>query len=226
MRAVGVRLHGRSEATRQALTRRALGRLGCVLGAGAMLGGCAIPPPAPGCGAVSLWLLNRGWHTEFAIATDAIEGGLQTFVPRFPGARLLLFGYGKRSFMTATVQRFQELLIGPFPGDGVIQVTAISATPAPPAIGLAFDAQALRALTDFIWSTVDRDETGGPRLLGARDGAVFYASPRRYSLDYTCNTWSAEALAQAGLPVAVDGVRVVSELLRQVTTLPQACRVS
>jgi len=211
--------------TRPPVTRRGLARLGCTLGAGAMLAGCAIPQPAPGCGAVTLWLLDRGWHTEFAIAADAIEGGLAAFVPRFPGARVLLFGYGKRSFMTATVERFQELLIGPFPGDGVIQVTAVSALPVPPAIGIAFDAPALRALTDFIWSTVDRDETGGPRLLGHRDGAVFYASPRRYSLDYTCNTWSAEALATAGLPVAVDGVRVVSDLLRQVALLPQACRV-
>jgi len=206
-------------------TRRALCRHACILCAGASLAGCAIPPPAPSCGAVSLWLLDRGWHTEFAIAADAIEGDLAAFVPRFPGAHVLLFGYGKRSFMTATVERFQELLIGPFPGDGVVQVTAISVSPGPPAIGIALHAAKLRALTDFIWSTVDRDETGGPRLLGARDGAVFYASPRRYSLDYTCNTWSAEALARAGLPVTVNGVRVVSTLLRQVIALPQACRV-
>jgi hypothetical protein len=45
---------------------------------------------------------------------------------------------------------------------------------------------------------------GGWLLLPAR---------RRYSLGFTCNTWVMQALAEAGLPVPVDGIRLRGEAM-------------
>jgi hypothetical protein len=36
--------------------------------------------------------------------------------------------------------------------------------------------------------------------------SAFYASSGTYSLDYTCNTWTATALKAAGLPIQASGV--------------------
>ena len=47
----------------------------------------------------------------------------------FPGAKILVIGFGKRTFMTAPVQTSGDLVIGPFPGDGVMLITGLSAAP-------------------------------------------------------------------------------------------------
>jgi hypothetical protein len=54
---------------------------------------------------------------------------------------------------------------------------------------------------------------------GPYAGSRYYESAQRYSAVYTCNTWAADALRTAGLPVRATGVAFAGALWRQVRPL-------
>ena len=90
-------------------------------------------------------------------------------------------------------------------GPTTVHVIAID----PPAdtsdcIKIAVDRAGRQALARFIDDTVETDSGGYPRVLDApHAGEVFYAAKGRYSPWRTCNVWASEALAKAGMPVAL-----------------------
>jgi Protein of unknown function (DUF2459) len=51
---------------------------------------------------------------------------------------------------------------------------------------------------------------------GPYPGSVYFAATARYSGLHTCNTWAAEVLEQAGLPVHSRGVIFAGQLWTQV----------
>ena len=65
-----------------------------------------------------------------------------------------------------------------------------------------------------------------PRAIadGPYPGSLFYVSTRTYSAGYTCNTWTAEALQTAGLPVHADGVVFADEVADQARRIAAASR--
>lgn len=184
------------------------------------LAGCATMPEASDCGAPEgphLWLLDAGWHTEIGLPPAALPA---RFAEAFPGAALIFFGFGKRHFMLAEAPGPAEWLAGPFPGVAALQVTA---WPGPPAGALALPVSpaGLTALAQ----TLAASFAPGPELIEARPGRRFYAAARGYHLAYTCNTWTAEMLGAAGLPVRAEGVVLARGVTAQAAALPQACRV-
>lgn len=72
-------------------------------------------------------------------------------------------------------------------------------------------------LSQFLSGYVAKDAEGTPRRIGAGPypGSVFYASTGTFDLAHTCNTWSAEALRAAGLPVSSVGVVYAGQLIEQ-----------
>jgi hypothetical protein len=48
---------------------------------------------------------------------------------------------------------------------------------------------------------------------GPYPGSEFYASPATYDAFYTCNTFAAEALGAAGLPIASGGVIFAEQVM-------------
>ncbi len=189
----------------------------------AMLAGCAgeaVPPPsaaalapAPDGSAGRVFLLTHGWHTDIAVPAGEIGGPLRVFVERFPQARNIVFGYGKRSYMTEPEHGLGDWLGGPFPGAGALEVSAIESGPAA-AYGAAhittinLPPGGAERLSAFIWATLRKNAAGEPVEAGPGDfsGSVVYDAASGYSLSHTCNTWSAEALAATGLPVRWQGV--------------------
>ncbi len=160
-----------------------------------------------------VYVVDHGWHTDIAVPSAELSGGAARFRALFPGAPALLFGFGKRTFLTARVDRWEEYLLGPFPGPGAMLVIGLAVAPDrafPPGdvVVLPVPAGGLAALSDFLWAQFDRDRAGGPRLIarGPSPGSLFYAARERYGLWNTCNTWTAEALQRAGLAVRPDGV--------------------
>ena len=65
------------------------------------------------------------------------------------------------------------------------------------------------------------DKEGPPRRIGAGPypQSVFYASTGTYNLAHTCNTWTAEALRVAGLPVNAAGVVFAGQVLDQLPSI-------
>ncbi|HEY5300760.1 MAG TPA: DUF2459 domain-containing protein [Acetobacteraceae bacterium] len=200
-------------------------RLLAVLGALAV-GACTASPPACSLGEPAtdaVYVVSRGWHVEIGLATDDLAGPLTVFRDIFPKARALMFGYGKKTFFTARVDTLSEYVLGPFPGSAVIQVTGLAvlppyAYPTSDVMVLRLPPDGARALSSYIWNDLGKDRAGGPRLVapGNFPGSVFYAARSSYSLTHTCNTWAADALHAAGLPISGAGVTFSGQTVTRV----------
>ncbi len=209
----------------------------------ALLGGCAGPPmsasvrappqaflPAnPGVPPRSpvIGVLVAGWHSGLILPVREI-GPLRSLLFRYAGERYVSFGWGNRRFYMAAHPTFSD---------------AVAALFSSPSVLLVQGASTLRALVPSgarsRWLCADRDEVwkvdaylrhalsrlhGRPVKLG--DGpwtdSAFYASGERYDGLHTCNTWTADALESAGLPVHSSDVIFSSQLIHLIAKL-SAC---
>lgn len=180
------------------------------------------PPPDPGPPVATIYVVERGWHTDIGLRAGSALGPLLPFEREFPGARFFVFGFGARGYLEAREKTPGLLLRTLFPGQGMMLVTALNTTPA-----IAFAAQrvidiqisraALARLTRFVAGSVAWGADGRPRLVGpaSDDEGLYYVSTDRYGLFDTCNTWTARALRAAGEPVASFGVIAASQIIDQ-----------
>ncbi|WP_424811250.1 DUF2459 domain-containing protein [Roseococcus sp. YIM B11640] len=191
------------------------------------LAGCTAIPASPACataGPDAIRVVARSWHTEIAVPASL----LPALAPSYPGARVLMLGFGKRNFMLAPARGLSEWLAGPFPGPAVIQVTALTAPPEQAmnadilAIGTGEDS--LRRLGTALMASFRADGDGKPVFVSQVERTDFFDAARGYSLDYTCNSWTADMLLAAGMPLRVEDATLASGVLRQVAALPGACR--
>jgi len=179
--------------------------------------GCAspaVPWPTPVTGD-AVYIVTEGWHVEIGLPANELKGPLATYRNVFPGAATVMFGYGKRSFMTGTaVDRLGGYLAGLIPGASTIEVSALTTTP-PDAFGpsitttLALPPGGAEAISNFIWRDLETDTVGAPRLIEVRDErhSLLYGAKSQYDINHTCNTWVVAALAAGGLPISSTGVR-------------------
>lgn len=141
----------------------------------------------------------------------------------FPGANYLLFGFGDRHYLLHP--GWTQMLGALWPGPGLVLVTALRATPAQAfggrhVVRLLLNRSGMRKLQRFVWDTLaSHDATVMPLQPGPYAGSAYYASVERYSAVHTCNTWAAQALQSAGLPVRSFGVEFAAELWDQVRRL-------
>jgi uncharacterized protein (TIGR02117 family) len=198
--------------------------LSCLL-AGAMMG-CSSPPVQPYVGTEPrdqvIYVVAGGWHTELALPMSAIGGPLVALKPSFANAKYLVFGWGARDYYMARDPGLDDLLRAAVPGPAVMLVIPLQVSPemfAGP--GKTFAVTASRAgaarLWQFLWDYLAKGTEGGLQRIGAgpHPGSVFYASSGTFDLTHTCNTWTAEALRAAGLPVSSAGVVYPDQLLDQ-----------
>lgn len=206
----------------------------CLLAA--LLAGCAARPLAACSQAVSaplsVQVVDHGWHTDLALPADGLAGPLARFRQVFPGLRVLLVGFGRRSFMTSPARGVGDYLIGPFPGDAVLLVAGLAAAPAQ-AYGdggtvatIPLTPAARDRLDRFVWDTFAHDAQGQVEPIGPAffRGGVFYAARPGYSGANTCNTWTVAALAAAGLDVSAFGVVFAGQAMGQAGRLGAVCR--
>lgn len=199
----------------------------------ALLGpaGCAnrpVPPPAAVApAAAEIQVVGRGWHTDISLPVAALGPALGGLAGAFPGARHLVFGFGDRGYLLDRNPSPFRALWALLPGPGVILLTALAAPPdvafgAANVVSLPLSRHELDRLQRFIADSLAWDAAGDgkraspPIAEGPYPGSVFHASSVTYAATYTCNTWTAEALAVAGLPVSVTGVLFAGQLMGRV----------
>lgn len=220
--------------------RRVLALLGCVI-----VAACSAAPP--GCPARVLggdvaYIVNHGWHVGVGLPTAELTGPLAFYRTVFPDARTLMFGYGKQTFFTAKIETLGDVLLGPVPGAGVILVTGLlvpppRAFPDTDVLVLPLPPGGARALSDFIWNQLEKGRAGEPRLvaLGNFPGSIFYGARVGYSLVHNCNTWVAQGLQAAGLPVSPGGVVFSGQVMARaaaaggcvpLAAAPRLCKVA
>ena len=224
-------------------------RRGFLRTAGAVLAcpaaGCALadPGPLPELGSlpragIPLTLVSREWHTDIGVPVDLLDAPTRdewlNAVPRrelsaiVPPDGRITFGFGAKVFMTAAAPGIEEALSALMNAPGVVAVSGLPAQP--PDLREVDDyaevtvtPEGLARMLAFVRRQVARDEIGRPSLLGGFfRGRKLFDSRLRYRSDFTCNTWTLQALQAAGLPVLPEGAVWSRQVMRQVHRIAAA----
>ena len=176
----------------------------------AALAGCARFPPGDGgegaaVGEATVYLASASpIHTEVQFEWPAEEA----LPPPFPGPGFVGVSFGSRDYFAGGDSAGPvELLRAFVTGPGAILVVP---RPGPfrLAVAMGVAADGPRRLARAVAADLARDGDGRPVLIrpSSPPGAVFLEAVPPYSLAYTCNTWSLDLLAKAGVPVSGIGV--------------------
>jgi hypothetical protein len=165
-----------------------------------------------------IYVVRRGWHIDIGFAVAELGPSLQSVSARFPGARYVFFGFGDKHYLLAKNRNGPVLLGALWPGPGMILATALDSTPQAAfgqahVIALGVAPVQVQAAQAFIWrSLTHHDDAVVPYGEGPYEGSLFFAAMQKYSAFHTCNTWAAEALKAAQLPIRSVGVIFAGQL--------------
>lgn len=184
--------------------------------AASLAGACAAPgavPPRPPLGEDTLTVAAESWHTDLCLPGPAVRGSaLAALAAAAPTAQAFAFGFGLEAWMRADRPGSGDAIAALGGGAALVSVRALPG-PVPPgaeeALPLRLPEGGLAAIIAFIAGQVDPPLPPVP----ASGAWLLVPSRLRYSLCFTCNTWVMQALAEAGLPVPVAGIRFRSEAM-------------
>jgi uncharacterized protein (TIGR02117 family) len=171
---------------------------------------------------VVIYVIKRSWHTDIGFDAADLHLPLASLRPMLPGARYLVFGFGDRHYFMHHGESIETTLGAAWPGPGLVLMTGLTGTPeqafgADGVARLTLSASQARGLESFVWNTLATSDDAATALAaGPYDGSFYYASTTRYSGLHTCNTWTAEGLQAAGLPVHSFAVEFAGQVWRQV----------
>ena len=153
-------------------------------------------------------------HTDVVVPLGDLAGAWRNAFPAIardaPDTVDLAIGWGDLGFYLNT-PRWRDLTaktaFRAFAGLGPTTLHVLAVDPprdVPSCVEIAVDSRGRAALLQFILATAANDESGIPHVLAApRPGEAFYAAKGRYSPWRTCNQWTSEALAAAGVTTAL-----------------------
>jgi hypothetical protein len=171
---------------------------------------------------VTIYVARRDWHIDVGFEVTGLTAPLSSLTREFPGVRYLMFGFGDRHYLKARNPHLPNMIAALWPGDGLILVTALSGSPGEAfgdqhVIELSVGQAQARAAQERIVATLALLDGGlqsdGP---GPYVGSLYLRAVSRYSAVHTCNTWVAEVLKAAGLPLHSRGVIFAGQLWRPV----------
>jgi len=158
----------------------------------------------------AIYVLLGGWHTELALPLSQIDSPLAALKSEFPGARTLVFGWGARDYYMAPNPGLAEAMRALSPGPAVMLVMGQPAASARSdnAFVVYLSHQGAARLSQWLWNELAKDGAGQPHRIAAGPSpqSLFYAATGSYDASHTCNTWTAEALRIAGLPIDANVV--------------------
>jgi hypothetical protein len=170
-----------------------------------------------------VYVVGQGWHAEIGIPVEELGDDLAFYRDVFSDARVIMFGYGKKTFYTAPPETLSEYVLGPVPGPAAIHAVGLrvmppQAYPAESTVMLALPPGGAEALSEFIWKDLSKNKAGKPRVVArsSNPDGLFYQAQSRYSLMHTCNSWTADALDAAGLPISGEGIVFSSQVMTRV----------
>jgi uncharacterized protein (TIGR02117 family) len=171
---------------------------------------------------VVIYVIKRSWHTDIGFDSSDLHLPLASLRPMLPGASYLLFGFGDRHYFMHQGESIGTTIGAAWPGAGLVLMTGLTETPeqafgSAGVLRLTVSASQARRLESFVWATLTTSgNTANALAAGPYDGSFYYASTTRYSGLHTCNTWTAEGLQAAGLPVHSLAVEFSGQVWRQV----------
>jgi uncharacterized protein (TIGR02117 family) len=172
----------------------------------------------------SVYVVYDAWHSAVVIKKADIPATVLPEIRDFPAAEYLEFSWGDRDYFPAPdgglglalkaafwssgsilhVVGFRDAVANTFPGAEIIEI--------------ALSEEAFQGLIKFISDTFSRPYPPAPAepRPGLFPNGRFYSAEGKFSVLRTCNTWVAEALSAAGLPISPGYVITAGNLGNQV----------
>ncbi len=176
---------------------------------------------------VPVAVADYGWHTGLIVPAKALGTVLTGLHGHFRHARYLGFGWGNRRFYESSKQGLGLALRSILPSSSVVLLQGFgSRLRAGEEAGatlhwLCVSRSGVRRLDRFLADYFRKGPHG--HFIGVEPGMLphseFFASTGTYDAFHTCNTWTAEALHAAGLPVNSHGIVFAGQLLTEIRPL-------
>ncbi len=154
-------------------------------------------------------IVSHGWHTGVIVSGADMNRAVPELAKRFGEPDFYEIGWGDKGFYQAQEITSGLTMQAMFWSSGaVLHVVAMHRVPeefffADPIFSVEVSDRELEALHAFLASSFARDEAGA--IVDLRPGiygdSEFYDGVGRYYMLHTCNTWTAKALASAGMEI-------------------------
>jgi hypothetical protein len=173
----------------------------------------------------ALYVVRRGWHIDVGVPSASLPPSLGAISRELPGSSYMLFGFGDRHYLLNHDRGSSGAAAALWPGPGLILVTGLRASPAAAfgedhVVELDVTAAGLHTALDYLERSLVREDNLLRAVApGPYGGSAYFSARQRYSVAFTCNTWAAEMLAAAALPVHSTGVILAGQLWQQVRRL-------
>ena len=196
-----------------------------VLAGGCLAPAVDLPPPRGDERAITIWVLDHGWHTAIVVRRADVARALwPEVVDDFPAAAFIEVAWGDRDFYMATPATvWMAIKAAVLANVSVLHVVGFTTPIAvyfaeSQIVELRLSRRGFDAMTRFISDEYQRDGEGRPARLqrGLYGSSWFYAARSSYHLFNTCNTWVARALRAAGLSVTPVGTITAAGVMQQV----------
>jgi uncharacterized protein (TIGR02117 family) len=199
----------------------------------ALLVACSAAPPRrveeysarSSSSATVIYVIKRKWHVDIGFAAADLRLPLASLRADLPGTQYLLFGFGDRHYLLDQDRGLGGALAALWPGPGLMLVTGVTTTlqvafGKDNVIEIPVTTAQLGEAQAFVWRGLSAPSGAvAPLQTGPYAGSLYYSATQAYSAFHTCNTWAAEALQAAGLPVHSFGVELSAQLWIQARRL-------
>ncbi len=161
---------------------------------------------------IPLTVIKHDWHSSIAIPLAAIQPPLTQAVHAKPGDDTLVIGFGARVWMGQPGRGLSDAIDALSGSPGAVQITAEQGLPYPgdpitETVVLQVSPQAITALADFAFQAIAKQPDGHVAPYAEPvPGNCYYDSSVHYGMLHNSNSWIAEALHQAGLPISPDNI--------------------
>ncbi len=175
---------------------------------------------------VAIQVTSNGWHTDIVVAQgEAVRRAIPE-VADFPDARYLSFGWGDAEFYrTPDPGLAMTLQAALAPTPAVVHLVGLrrqpgEAFPSAEVITITVTAPRYEALLAHLAAAFDRGGRDRVSALGPGlySSSRFYPGSGEFHLFNTCNTWTANGLAVAGVLQAADGIIRAETLMSRLRT--------
>lgn len=171
----------------------------------------------------SVFIVHNSWHAAIVLRTSDLSDKTMPELADFPAAQLIEFSWGDKDYFPDPQSGvFAAVKAALWSGGSVMHLVGFSGTVdnfyrGAAVTELRLNPPAYSRMVDYINDTFARDKSLGRARAapGLFPDSRFYPAGRSFSLLRTCNTWVAEALELAGLPISSGLVITAGNLQSQ-----------
>ena len=175
----------------------------------------------------TVFIVHNAWHASIVLDRGDLSHDALPELSDFPGAKFIEFSWGDQDFFPDPNSGIWAALRAAFwSGGSVLHLVGFSENVGQFYRGaeifeLRVAPAAQRQLIHFISQTFARtnSHSRAPARPGLFAYSRFYPANAKFSVLRTCNTWVAEALASAGLPISPGTVLTAGSLASQLADI-------